>query len=65
MNHEIESTLENDFKDLVEYAQSSAGFHRGAKLLLGKDYVNLGRQILEGDKLMSKLEQHLADQSTT
>lgn len=58
MNPEIESTVEDDFKDLVEYAQSPSGFHRGAKLLLGDDYKELGEQIIEGTELKKKFESY-------
>jgi hypothetical protein len=57
---DISSSLEDDFLDLVEFAQSKEGFHFGAKGLLGDDYKELGEQIVNENrpKLKVKLDSY-------
>lgn len=57
---DIMSSIEDDFLDLVQYAPIKSAFHRGAKLMLGDNYKELGAQIIqESDpKLKAKFESY-------
>lgn len=44
---EIDGSIEDDFLDLVDGAYSKDHFHRSAKKILGDDYRELGKQIVE------------------
>jgi len=68
MLDDVGNPLEDNFLDLVEYAPIPSAFHRGAKLMLGDNYKELGAQIVKEHqpKLMKKFESYFdANEETT
>jgi tetratricopeptide (TPR) repeat protein len=60
LSDRFDLSIVDDFFDLIEFAPSVQAFHQRAKLILGDDYKELGKQMIKEDlpELMEKFDSY-------